>query len=54
MTTSNDASRSGLEGQQATRRNRNKYADEADEQVLENLDEEILAGLWSHRTGWLS
>jgi hypothetical protein len=54
MTTSNDASRIGLEGQQASRRKTNKYADELDEQVLEDLDEEIEAGLWSHRNGWLS
>ena len=49
MTTSNDASRNGLEGQQATRRIRNKYADELDEQVLDCLDDEIEAGLWAHR-----
>lgn len=54
MTTISNGSRTGLERKHATRRNRNKYADEKDEQVLESLDEEILAGLWSHRTGWLS
>jgi hypothetical protein len=51
MTTSNDASRIGLEGQQASRRKTNKYADELDEQVLDCLEDEIEAGLWAHRRG---